>query len=229
MTDPIRLEKYIADSGICSRRAAARLITSGRVTLNGAPAGHTQRVLPTDAVCVDGSPITPLKQHHYFAFYKPVGVDCRLLPDDPTSLFHLLPQALRLYPIGRLDKDSHGLLLLTNDGDMCHALNHPSKLKEKEYLVTTAKPISAEFCQLMMQGVAILDQVTRPCEVWQVADNQFRIILTQGLNRQIRRMTKACGNYVVDLKRERIAQLSLSQLALQEGQMIALTKEQLNA
>lgn len=228
MADAIRLAKYIADSGVCSRRAAARLIDSGRIKVNGELARHAYYVTPSDTVLLDETPIAPLSERAYFAFNKPIGVDCRLLPDDPTSLYHYLPKHLRLYPIGRLDKDSHGLLFLTNDGAFCHALNHPTQLKEKEYLVTTLRPISAEFCHLMASGVEILQQTTRPCRVWQVTDNQYRIILTQGLNRQIRRMTKACGNFVIDLKRERIASVSLNALSLPSGEMIELTKAQIS-
>lgn len=223
----IRLAKYIADAGVCSRRQASRLIDSHRVLVNGQMANHIDHVDDSDLIEVDNQAIKPQSEKVYFAINKPVGIDCRLLKEDEYSLIHLLPKSVRLYPIGRLDKDSHGLLLLTNDGELCQQLNHPSYKKEKEYRVTTRYPLTDDFCQKMAQGVPLKDVITLPCKVEKIADNQFKIVLTQGLNRQIRKMTKYCGNYVTDLKRIRIANLDLTQLNIQPGEYCEITKSRI--
>jgi 16S rRNA pseudouridine516 synthase len=225
----IRLAKFIADAGFCSRRQASRLIDDKRVRVNGALANHIDHVDGDDHIELDGQQVVAQHNKHYFAIFKPIGIDCKLIPSDPSSLIHLLPQHIRLFPIGRLDKDSHGLLLLTNDGELCHQLNHPNFDKEKEYIVTTSKPISHEFCQQMMAGVPVKGEITRPCIVEQLNETQFRIILTQGLNRQIRRMTKFCGNYVTDLKRVRIAKLTLAELNLEPGKYCAICRSQITS
>lgn len=225
----IRLAKFIADAGICSRRQASRLIDDKRVRVNGALANHIDHVDGDDLIELDGQQVVTQHDKHYFAIFKPIGIDCKLIPSDPSSLIHLLPQQIRLFPIGRLDKDSHGLLLLTNDGELCHQLNHPNFDKEKEYIVTTSKPISREFCQQMMAGVPVKGEITKPCIVEQLNETQFRIILTQGLNRQIRRMTKFCGNYVTDLKRVRIAKLTLAELNLEPGKYCAISRSQITS
>lgn len=225
----IRLAKFIADAGVCSRRQASRLIDDKCVLVNGRPANHIDHVDASDVIEVNGQQVKALTTKSYFAIYKPIGVDCKLIESDPTSLVHLLPKQIRLFPIGRLDKDSHGLLLLTNDGELCQQLNHPDFDKEKEYIVTTSKPITNEFCQQMMGGVPVKGVITRRCEVEQINETQFRIILTQGLNRQIRRMTKYCGYYVVDLKRVRIASLSLAELNLTPGKYCEIAKAQITS
>lgn len=223
----IRLAKYIADAGVCSRRQASRFIDQQRVRVNGALANHIDHVDSNDDIEVNGQQVVPSNEKHYYAIFKPIGVDCKLIPSDPNSLIHLLPEAMRLFPIGRLDKDSHGLLLLTNDGALCHQLNHPDFEKEKEYIVTTSKPITDEFCQQMMAGVPVKGEITRRCLVEQLNETQFRIVLTQGLNRQIRRMTKYCGNYVTDLKRVRIAKLTLAELNLEPGKYCSISRSQI--
>ena len=148
----VRLAKYIADAGVCSRRQASRLIDAQRVLVNGQLANHIDHVDHLDLIEVDNQAIKPQSKKAYFAINKPVGVDCRLIKEDKHSLIHLLPAFPRVYPIGRLDKDSHGLLLLTNDGELCQQLTHPSYKKEKEYIVTTQFTISEEFCQKMAKG-----------------------------------------------------------------------------
>ena len=221
----IRLAKFIADSGHCSRRQASRLIDQGNVLVNNKLANHIDHVDLTDKVFIHGEPLHIQTEKYYYAINKPIGVDCKLIKEKPDSLIHLLPDSTRLYPIGRLDKDSHGLLLLTNDGELCHQLNHPDYIKEKEYRVTTCKTIDADFCHKMMTGVPVKGQITRPCTVKQLSDRQFMIILSQGLNRQIRRMTQFCGNHVTDLQRIRIASLTLSQLNLAPGEICKIKKE----
>ncbi|WP_244898511.1 pseudouridine synthase [Pseudoalteromonas ulvae] len=212
--DTMRLAKYIAHAGYCSRRQASRLIDLGVVTVNGQVADHICFVSERDQISIQNQPLVIESQRYYFIYNKPVGVDCRLLPDDPTSLVHRLPSDIRLYPIGRLDKDSHGLLILTNDGDFFHQMNHPENHQEKEYLVQVDQPIDALFCSQMSQGVMIDGQTTLPCQVCLCGDTLFRITLRQGLNRQIRKMSKALGRRVIDLQRVRIANIHLDNLTL---------------
>lgn len=223
LTEPMRLAKYLGHCGICSRRQASRLIDSGEVTVNGRPANHIDHVTEQDVIVVSGQRVNGIAQRHLYAFHKPVGIDCKIKPDDPSSIVHLLPNDVRLYPIGRLDKDSRGLILITNDGALCHQLNHPEKHVEKEYYVRVDKMLDAHFCDRMSQGVPIDGQITLPCEVTLLDDMQFRIVLKQGLNRQIRKMAKQCGYKVVDLKRVRIATLWLDPLNIAEGELRPLS------
>ncbi len=225
----IRLAKYIAQNGYCSRKQASRLIEIGAVQVNNRAANHIDHIEPSDIVTIFGEVLPQLTKHHYFAFYKPIGIDCKLLQHDPTSLLHLLPKDIRLFPVGRLDKDSHGLILLTTDGDFYHQLNHPEHHQEKEYLVTVNKTLTAEFQNKMASGgIPIKDKLTQPCQVQIINEQQFKITLTQGLNRQIRRMAKYLGYYVTDLKRIRIAELLLTKLELKEGEMVEIDKDMLN-
>lgn len=219
LKEPMRLAKYLGHCGICSRRQASRLIDSGEVTVNGRPANHIDHVTEHDEIVVSGQRVTGIAKRHLYAFHKPVGIDCKIKPDDPSSIVHLLPNEIRLYPIGRLDKDSRGLILITNDGELCHQLNHPEKHVEKEYYVRVDKPLDAHFCDRMSQGVPIDGHITLPCEVTRLDDMRFRIVLKQGLNRQIRKMAKHCGYKVVDLKRVRIATLWLDALDIAEGEL----------
>ncbi|MCF6440960.1 rRNA pseudouridine synthase [Pseudoalteromonas luteoviolacea] len=215
---PMRLAKYLSHCGVCSRRQASRLIEQGVVQVNGRPANHIDHVTEQDEIHVEGKKITGLAPKLLFMYHKPVGVDCKLNEQDPASLVHHLPKGARVYPIGRLDKDSRGLLLLTNDGELCHALIHPDQHQEKEYRVTVDREIDESFCQKMSQGVPVDGQLTLPCSVKKVASKTFIIILKQGLNRQIRKMAKYCERRVVDLHRTRIANLTLDAHALPEGQ-----------
>lgn len=232
----IRLCKFLADAGVCSRRAASRLIEAGRVSLDGETANHTTRVLPCAQVCVDGARISHSAPRQYYLFNKPVGMDCRLLPNDPSSLLHYLqsrfPPQLHLYPAGRLDKDSRGLLLLTNDGELTQQLMHPDYHHEKGYLVTLDKPPQAADIAAIAAGLDYGDGLTRPCRIehppTQSDDNtQLRMWLTEGKKRQIRRLWRARGYRVVDLLRESIQTLTLGSLT--EEEIRPLTEAELSA
>ena len=209
MSTKIRLAKYIAHAGICSRKQASRLIDEGVVTVNNRPANHIDHVDEQDTVIVNGQEIEGAADLVYFAYHKPVGIDCKLNIDDPASLIHHLPTLTRVYPIGRLDKDSRGLLILTNDGDFCNQLIHPDFHQPKHYLVTVHKPLDDAFCKKMAAGVPVDKHITLPCEVSKIASNQFSIVLKQGLNRQIRKMAHYCGYKVIDLYRAQFSDLAL--------------------
>lgn len=185
-----------------------------------------------DCIEFDGKPITKAETLAYWVFNKAVGTDCRLLEQDEASLIHLLPKAPRLYPVGRLDKDSRGLLLLTNDGELTHKLMHPSFAHSKTYHVRLDRPFTDDFVEQMASGVRYKDLQTLPCQVHHLSSVSFEIVLTQGLNRQIRRMSKALGYRVIDLERVAIMTLNLRELAsgeLQEGQMRPLTPQETTA
>ncbi|MEM5513757.1 pseudouridine synthase [Pseudoalteromonas sp. AS84] len=224
MSTKIRLAKYIAHAGICSRKQASRLIDEGVVTVNNRPANHIDHVDEQDTVIVNGQEIEGVADLVYFAYHKPVGIDCKLNIDDPASLIHHLPTLTRVYPIGRLDKDSRGLLILTNDGDFCNQLIHPDFHQPKHYLVTVNKPLDDAFCDKMAAGVPVDKYITLPCEVSKIASNQFSIVLKQGLNRQIRKMAHYCGYKVIDLYRAQFSDLALESLNLPEGQYIRINK-----
>lgn len=227
-----RLAKWIAQSGYCSRRAAERLIAAGVVSVNGAVAKHTDAVNALDRVCINDEPLAGPPPLCYMLYHKPVGVDCNNRPHDPASLYQvltLLPQ--RLFAVGRLDKDSSGLLLLTNDGALCQRLLHPDFYHEKSYRVDTDKAITADFIANMATGVRwqLGEKVyqSRPCKVEQSGTRQFYITLTQGLHRQIRYMCKALGYRVTALQRERLLNLQLNGLpvaALRELSEAELTQ-----
>ncbi|WP_404341548.1 pseudouridine synthase [Pseudoalteromonas mariniglutinosa] len=227
MDNKIRLAKYLAHAGVCSRKQASRLIDEGVVHVNGRAANHIDHVDETDIISVNGNMITEKPARVYFAYHKPIGIDCKLNVADPTSLIHYLPNTTRVYPVGRLDKDSRGLLILTNDGELCNQLIHPDFHQPKQYIVTVDKPLDDTFCSNMAAGVPIDKHVTLPCQVNKLAKQQFSIILQQGLNRQIRKMTQYCGYRVIDLYRVKIANLDLSNLALREGQYRAVRKNEI--
>ena len=224
MSNKIRLAKYIAHAGVCSRKQASRLIDEGVVTVNNRPANHIDHVDEQDDIIVNGKVVKGAADLVYFAYHKPVGIDCKLNENDPASLIHHLPTLTRVYPIGRLDKDSRGLLILTNDGDFCNQLIHPDFHQPKRYLVTVNKPINNAFCEKMAAGIPVDKQITLPCEVTKTADNQFSIILKQGLNRQIRKMAHYCGFKVIDLFRVQFSELALSNLNLPENHSIQINK-----
>ena len=224
MDTKIRLAKYIAHAGVCSRKQASRLIDQGVVTVNNRPANHIDHVDESDSVIVNGHTIKGPANLVYFAYHKPVGIDCKLNQHDSSSLIHHLPQLTRVYPIGRLDKDSRGLLILTNDGDFCNQLIHPDFHQPKRYLVTVDKPLDPAFCKKMAAGVPVDKHITLPCEVTKIASNQFSIVLKQGLNRQIRKMAHYCGYKVTDLYRVQISELKLDNLNLPERQFIKISK-----
>ncbi|PAJ72642.1 23S rRNA pseudouridine synthase F [Pseudoalteromonas sp. NBT06-2] len=226
----IRLAKYIGHSGYCSRKQASRHIDAGDVLVNGKPANHIDHVTEQDCITILREKITVDTQRVYYAYHKPVGIDCKLNKDDPASLSHHLPKAQRVYPIGRLDKDSKGLLILTNDGEFCNQMTHPDFSHEKEYLVRVQlKPsqqvLDDNFAQKMTGGLVINNQLTLPCQLSVLSADTFKIILTQGLNRQIRKMSHQLGYKVIDLKRIRFEQFILSDLP--EGQIVQISKKQI--
>ncbi|GGP91874.1 pseudouridine synthase [Shewanella ulleungensis] len=214
----IRISHYLALCGVASRRQASRLIDCGRVTINQQIATHTELIdsLQSPDICVDGVAVLAPQEKQYWLYHKPVGIDCRLLINDPSSLIHLLPQTPRLYPAGRLDKDSRGLLLLTNDGELTQALMHPDFYHTKTYIVQVNKPLTPAFLTKMAQGVSYKDVQTRPCSIRSLSDfvgeDTFEIVLTQGLNRQIRRMCQALGYRVIDLLRTKLMDVELADL-----------------
>lgn len=211
MTQTTRINKYLSEVGYCSRRKADKLIDAGRITVNGAVPEMGTKVSPEDEIRVDGKLISdPKDKPVYLAFNKPVGIVCTTdTRVEKNNIIEYINYPKRIFPIGRLDKPSEGLIFLTNDGDVVNKILRARNNHEKEYLVTVNKPITNEFIRKMGSGIPILDTVTRPCEVEQIDSHQFRIILTQGLNRQIRRMCEYLNYEVVKLKRVRIMNVSL--------------------
>ncbi len=207
----IRINKYLSEVGYCSRRAADKLIEEGRVTINGKVPEKGTKITPGDEVRVDGEQITkPEKKSVYLAFNKPIGIVCTTdTKVEKNNIIDFINYPERIFPIGRLDKPSEGLIFLTNDGDIVNKILRARNQHEKEYIVTVNKPISSEFIQKMGNGVPILDTITRKCKVTQLSKYQFKIVLTQGLNRQIRRMSEYLGYRVTKLKRIRIMNIDL--------------------
>jgi 23S rRNA pseudouridine2604 synthase len=212
----ISLNKFISDTGYCSRREADNLITAGRVLLNDRPAALGNRYKPGDTVEVDGSLITAAKKEKrvYLALNKPPGITTTTELHIKDNIISFVNYPQRIFPIGRLDKDSEGLIFLTNDGDIINKILRAANNHEKEYIVRVNKPIDTAFLQQMSQGVPILDTRTLPCKVQMTGRQTFRITLTQGLNRQIRRMCEYLGYTVVGLQRVRIMNVRLDKLPL---------------
>ncbi|HHF0484960.1 TPA: 23S rRNA pseudouridine(2604) synthase RluF [Vibrio antiquarius] len=204
-----RLNKFISETGFCSRREADRLIEQGRVTINGNKPEMGTKVLPGDDVCVDDKPVAAKEKPVYIALNKPTGITCTTERDVPGNIVDFIGHKKRIFPIGRLDKPSDGLIFLTNDGDIVNKILRAGNSHEKEYVVRLDKPITGEFLKQMSSGVKILDTVTLPCKVTKETKFSFRIVLTQGLNRQIRRMCEALGYEVFKLRRVRIMNISL--------------------
>lgn len=215
MQDGISLNKYISSTGFCSRREADKLIEQARVTINDNIAIPGARVQDHDIVCVDGESVKKKKSDRpiYIALNKPVGVTSTTDPKDKTNIISFLNYPKRIFPIGRLDKDSDGLIFLTNDGDIVNKILRAENNHEKEYIVTVDKAITQEFIQKMANGVPVLGETTEQCFVKQEGSRKFRIILTQGLNRQIRRMCEFLGYEVRSLTRIRIMNVQLGNLA----------------
>jgi 23S rRNA pseudouridine2604 synthase len=208
----VRLNKYLAETGACSRREADQWIEAGRVTVNGAPAALGTQVKDGDEVRVDGAPLRPRPQRVYLALNKPVGIECTTDREVPGNILDFVGYPERIFPVGRLDKDSEGLILLTNDGDIVNTILRAENEHEKEYLVAVDRPLTDAFLAGMAAGVPILGTVTNPCRVTQAGKNTFRIVLTQGLNRQIRRMCEHFGYTVRRLQRVRIMHVQLGSL-----------------
>ncbi len=220
----MRLNKFISESGKASRRGADKLIEEGRVKINGRKAKIGDQVKPGDEVMVNGQRIRLARNNVYLALNKPVGITCTTEKNVKGNIVDLVNHPLRVFNIGRLDKDSDGLILLTNDGDIVNKILRAENNHEKEYIVSVDKPITPEFVEKMSKGVRILGTKTLPCKVEQLSKYEFKIILTQGLNRQIRRMCEALGYEVYRLQRVRIMNIHLGNLPV--GQWRDLTKKE---
>jgi len=222
----VRINKYLSEIGYCSRRAADKLIDAGRITVNGNLVEMGMKVTKTDLIAVDGISVNQKGDAPvYIAFNKPVGIVCTTdTRVEKDNIIDFINFPSRIFPIGRLDKPSEGLIFLTNDGDIVNKILRARNQHEKEYIVTVNKPITQEFIDKMGQGVPILDTVTRPCIIKQTHKKEFKIILTQGLNRQIRRMCEYLDYRVVTLKRIRIMNVALD---VPVGKWRNLTKEEL--
>ncbi len=210
--DDTSLNKYISDTGLCSRREADKLLEQRRVTLNGKIAQKGNRVKDGDIIKLDGKPLKTKKKTVYLALNKPRGITSTTDRKDKSNIIDFLHVPERIFPIGRLDKDSDGLIFLTNDGDIVNKILRAGNNHDKEYIVTVDKPVTPDFIKKMGGGVRILDTVTKPCTVRQEGKNKFRIILQQGMNRQIRRMAEALGYDVKTLTRIRIMHINLGKL-----------------
>lgn len=226
--DFMRLNKFISSCGICSRREADKLISSGRITVNGLIPLPGDSVSDTDRVCFDGKEITLKNNSTYLAYYKPVGTVCtKNDPHAKRTIYDDLGESGSLTYAGRLDKDSEGLLIITDDGKLIDAMMRGRNAHEKEYVVTVDKKLSADFLSKMGKGIYLkdLDKTTRPCKIWATGEDSFHIVLTQGLNRQIRRMCSELGMDVKSLKRVRIMSIVLDDLNLKPGEFVSLSDE----
>ena len=224
--EDIRLNKYLSDAGVCSRREADRQIEAGNVTVDGVTATMGMRISPDAKVVYCGKPVVPVEEKVILLVNKPKGIVCTSEKMEKNNIVDYIHYPVRLYPVGRLDKDSRGLILMTNDGEFSNRLLKARYYHEKEYLVTVRREVTADFVQKMSAGVYIEEEgkKTRPCKVQKRNKNQFTIILTQGWKRQIRRMCEACGNRVEDLQRIRIENITLGDVA--EGSYRKLTAEE---
>ncbi|MGO3733234.1 MAG: pseudouridine synthase [Vagococcus sp.] len=222
----MRINKFISEAGKSSRRGADQLITEGRVTINGKRAKIGSQVEPGDDVRVDGNQLYVARDNVYIALNKPVGITSTTEKGVKGNVADLVNHTPRVFHVGRLDKDSDGLLLMTNDGDIVNEILRSENRHEKEYLVSVDRPITSNFLDNMSKGVKILGQMTLPCEVEKLSKYEFRIILTQGLNRQIRRMCEELGYTVVRLQRVRIMNIQLGSLPV--GQWRYLSKKEKN-
>ena len=228
MNEGTRLNKYFSEIGFCSRRAADKLIEQGRVKVNNQGALVGQKVTQNDEIKVDGEILNISKEKQiYLAFNKPVGIVCTTdTRVEKNNIIDFINYPSRIYPIGRLDKPSEGLIVLTNDGDIVNKILRARNNHEKEYIVTVNKPITTDFIFKMSQGIPILNTITRKCFVKQIHKKQFRIVLTQGLNRQIRRMCEHLNYRVIKLKRIRIMNITLD---IDLGKYRELTESEINS
>lgn len=221
----INLNKYISSTGICSRREAEKLIIDGKVTINGKPTQLGNRVFDGDIVKINGQLLKSKPKTLYIAYNKPVGVVCTTDSKERCNIVRAINHSERLFPIGRLDKPSQGLIFLTNDGDIVNKILRAGNNHQKEYIVSVNQSIRSDFIQKMGNGIPILGTITKKCLVEQISKNTFKIILTQGLNRQIRRMCEYLNYEVTKLVRTRIMNVSLDNLA--EGNWRELTDEEM--
>lgn len=226
MEQGVRVNKFLSEAGYCSRREADKLIEQGRVTINGQIPEMGTKVLPTDEVRVNGKLINEKKTSDkiYLLFNKPIGIECTTNQSVKGNIVDYINYPERIFPVGRLDKDSEGLIIMTNDGDIVNKILRARNNHEKEYIVTVNKPITDRFIKRMGNGVPILDTITKKCRVEPISQYSFRIFLTQGLNRQIRRMCEYFDYTVVALKRIRIMNLSLD---VPLGKYREITKEEM--
>jgi 23S rRNA pseudouridine2604 synthase len=222
---PMRINKFISETGRCSRREADAWIEASRVTINGETATLGSKVEDDDKVLIDGQPIGARKKHIYIALNKPPSITCTTERHIEGNIVDFIGHPERIFPIGRLDKDSEGLILLTNNGDIVNEILRVENAHEKEYIVTVDRPVTDAFLKGMASGVRILGTLTRPCVVTRIHPNTFRIILTQGLNRQIRRMCATFNYKVRRLQRVRIMHIELRDL--KRGKWRELTTEEL--
>lgn len=224
----VRINKYLSEVGYCSRRAADKLIEDGRVTINGKVPEMGTKIEPGDKVCVDGKLVGQTEEEHvYMIFNKPIGIVCTTdTRVEKDNIIDYIGYHKRIFPIGRLDKPSEGLIFLTSDGDIVNKILRARNNHEKEYIVTVNKPITKEFIEKMSSGIPILDTVTKKCEVVKLSNTKFKIVLTQGLNRQIRRMCEYLDYRVVKLKRVRIMNITLD---IPVGQWRYFTPEEMLA
>lgn len=221
----MRLNKYISETGLCSRREADTIISQGRVTINGARAELGTQVNAGDEVRVDKRVIgAEKKKQVYICLNKPVGVTCTTERHINGNIIDFVGHDERIFPIGRLDKDSDGLILLTSNGDIVNEILRSENNHEKEYVVSVDKPVTDAFLNGMAKGVRILDTITKPCKVWRIGKNVFGIILTQGLNRQIRRMCEVFGYDVRRLQRVRIINIKLGGLKIGQWRNLSQTE-----
>ena len=209
----MRLNKYMSETGVCSRREADKWIEAGRVTCNGRPAALGTRIVDGDEVYIDGEPLGAKKKQLYIALNKPVGVTCTTEAHIEDNIIDFVGHTERIFPIGRLDKDSEGLILLTNNGDIVNEILRSENNHEKEYIVTVDRPITDLSLEMLAGGVKIMGALTKPCRVSRIDKRSFRMILTQGLNRQIRRMCSALGYKAQRLQRVRIMNIHLGNLS----------------
>jgi len=208
----VRINKYLSDVGVCSRREADKMLEKGRITVDGVPAVPGLKVTKKQTICIDGKPIQKETEDILIAFHKPRGVVCTTSKKDKDNIVDFIGYEKRIYPIGRLDKDSEGLILLTNCGELSDKILRGSNYHEKEYVVKVDKKLTKQFIKGMEKGVPILDTVTRPCKIVPIDEYTFRIIITQGLNRQIRRMCEYFHYHVIRLKRVRVMNIELGRL-----------------
>jgi 23S rRNA pseudouridine2604 synthase len=221
----MRINKYLSETGACSRRQADQWIEAGRVSVNGVVAVLGTKVGAGDTVALDGKPLSVKPERVYLALNKPVGIECTTDRDVQDNIVDFVRHRERVFPIGRLDKESEGLILLTNDGDIVNRVLRAEHEHEKEYIVSVDRPLTPEFLAGMARGVPILDTITNPCRVTQAGRNTFRIVLTQGLNRQIRRMCEHFDYTVRRLQRVRIMHIHLGSLPV--GQWRNLTASEI--